>query len=77
MTNEKPEDKHLKEDAGKGWVFVALQPEQLFIVHSLLRIEIRKARKARRPPRHLDSMLMAEFILENVCTSLAGMSADE
>ncbi len=76
MTDESPKDKE-ESSPGKGWVFVALQPSQLFIVHSLLRIEIRKAKKSRRPPRHYDDMLMAEFILENVCSSLAGMSAEE
>lgn len=77
MSDETPVDKKKKDNANKGWVFVALQPDQLFIVHSLLRMETKRARKSRRPPNHLDSLMMAEFILENVCTSLVGMSADE
>ena len=76
MTDDDKKEAEAK-SLSRGWIFVALQPEQLFIVHTLLRLEIRKARKTRNQPRNFDAMLMAEFIMENACTSLVGMSAEE
>jgi hypothetical protein len=75
MTNAKPIT--VQESAAKGWVFVALKPEQLFTIHSLLRLEIKKGSRRKHSPKTIESLLMAEYILEGVCTSLVGMSAEE
>lgn len=53
-----------------GWVFVAFQPEQIFILHTLIRMAVRARRDRRKRPG--DNMLIAEHILETTCQALTG-----
>ena len=77
-SNDSPKLKIVSKPKARGWVFIALEPAHLFTIHTLLRREIRSTRKAKSyVPKYYEELLMADYVLDGVCSSLVGTSAEE